>query len=480
MMKKKVQGYLTVFVCLTLVAMVSLYLLLFEGVRQNTIRLESECITDTGLNSIMAEYHRELYKQYQLLYVDTSYGTEYPSVYLTLAHLKQYLKKNLECDNVKYFPRMYMDPLQLKVKDIKATKVVLATDRGGASLQKQAVEVMKNNLGLEYINQFLNWITIIEENGLLANSVEEKQAELEREQEAIAGDLEESQWIVIEEREPGSKIKKLRRKGVLNLILGSKSLSKTEINGAKYLSNRKEVEGMNQGNASEESKLTVVEKLLFYEYILDYTGRYNSKKEASLLTYQTEYILFGETSDVENLRKVVNRISAIREVANAITLYNDPKKGEAARSAATVISGALLVPELAPVFEASIILGWAYMESLYDVSCLLKGERVELIKESKDWHYSLEEALSGEVKESANKEEEKSGLSYEDYLRILLYLNNLEEITFRLMDVMEMDIRNTPGNESFRMDGCLERLGISVSYQSLFGHEHIVEMDKEY
>lgn len=468
------------FVCLTLVAMVSLYLVLFEGIRQNTIRLESECITDTGLNSVMAEYHRELYNQYQLFFVDTSYGTEYPSVYLTLAHLKQYLKKNLECDNVKYFPRMYMDPLQLKVEEIRATKVVLATDQESYPLQKQAVQVVETDMGMEYVNQFLNWITVIEENGLLQNDAEEKQAVLEEEQERVLEGLEESQWVAVREIEPSAEIKKLRRKGILNLVVDSGSLSKTEIISNSYLSHRKKREGINKGNIPKESELTIMEQLLFYEYILNYTGRYTNHKEDSLLTYQTEYILFGEESDIENLRKVVNRISAMREVANTIALYNDAKKVEMVRTWAALLAGVLLVPELEPIFETSIILGWAYMESLYDVSCLLNGEKVELIKQPEAWHYSLEEALSGVVKNAGTEKEEQKGLSYEDYLRILLYIEDLDEVSYRLMDVMEMDIRKTPGNEQFRMDGCMELLGISVRYRSLFGQEHIVEMEREY
>ena len=41
--------------------------------------------------------------------------------------------------------------------------------------------------------------------------------------------------------------------------------------------------------------------------------------------------------------------------------------------AAAVLSGAVALPELQPVFETALILAWAYLESLYDVRTLLAG-----------------------------------------------------------------------------------------------------------
>ena len=75
MKREKQNGYLTVYLALVLAVMLSLYLALIEGVRSNAIRLEAECVTDIGLNSVMAEYHRELLNRYNLFAVDSSYGT---------------------------------------------------------------------------------------------------------------------------------------------------------------------------------------------------------------------------------------------------------------------------------------------------------------------------------------------------------------------------------------------------------------------
>ena len=47
----------------------------------------------------------------------------------------------------------------------------------------------------------------------------------------------------------------------------------------------------------------------------------------------------------------------------------------------------------------------------------------------------------------------------------MLALQDKKTTTYRLMDIMEMDIRKTSGNENFRMDGCIDSLTASVSYQ---------------
>lgn len=60
---KTVDGYLTVFLSLILSVMISLCLVLILGARENTRRMEVECVTDIGMNNILAEFHRELLNQ---------------------------------------------------------------------------------------------------------------------------------------------------------------------------------------------------------------------------------------------------------------------------------------------------------------------------------------------------------------------------------------------------------------------------------
>lgn len=87
----KENGYMTIYLALTLGVMISLCLALIEGCRCRGICLETECVMDIGMDSILAEYHRELFAQYNLFAVDCSYGTVHGTTKLTEEHLLEYM-----------------------------------------------------------------------------------------------------------------------------------------------------------------------------------------------------------------------------------------------------------------------------------------------------------------------------------------------------------------------------------------------------
>ena len=66
------RGYITVFLSLSLTLILSLVFTVIEGARISAIRMKFECVTDIGMNSVLAEYHRELVKQYNIFAIDAS------------------------------------------------------------------------------------------------------------------------------------------------------------------------------------------------------------------------------------------------------------------------------------------------------------------------------------------------------------------------------------------------------------------------
>ena len=60
----------------------------------------------------------------------------------------------------------------------------------------------------------------------------------------------------------------------------------------------------------------------------------------------------------------------------------------------------------------------------------------------------------------AEVKETEKGLSYKDYLRILLFLKDTKEVTMRLADRIEENIRSQPEKEYFRIDQCVTKLEI--------------------
>ena len=144
---------------------------------------------------------------------------------------------------------------------------------------------------------------------------------------------------------------------------------------------------------------------------------------------------------------------------------------------ALTLTAVLQIPALVKLVKASILFAWAYMESLSDVKCLLKGGRIPLMKTAADWKTGLANIadFSGNIPDGENP---GHGLSYQDYLRIMLFLENSERKNMRAMDIMEMDIRRTPGNAVFRLDGCFDTYEAHMAVTSGFGYSY--EMTRKY
>ena len=86
-------------------------------------------------------------------------------------------------------------------------------------------------------------------------------------------------------------------------------------------------------------------------------------------------------------------------------------------------------------------------------------------------------ALSGKTEE---QEDTGSGLSYEDYLRIFMMCMDRDVLTARAMNMVEADIRLTPGNGAFRLDGCYAGLEAYMEIGSGYGFDFQATREKFY
>lgn len=474
-------GYLTVYVALTLTVMLSLCLTLIEGTRRHTVAFETQCMMDIGMDSVLAEYHRVMLQRYGLFLIDTSYGTDYPSYYNTEQHLAEYLTRNLSSEDTGLLSLFYRDLLGMELEDVQVTRVSLVTDDGGRAFQQRAAECMRERLGLETVERLLEWMEIVDGYGLtqgdLEGQLEETGAELQRYQ-GMEKQIAEDEWIKIEIRDPTESVRRMRREGILKWVVEDVTqLSQAAVDTSQYISGRTARGEVNRGSYPSQEPLNLADNVFLLEYFLDYAGRYAAPMENSLLQYQVEYLLCGTGSDRENLRQTAALICGIREMANVIYLLGCETKRAEVQAVAALLSSAVALPELKPVFEAALVLTWAYLESLYDVKTLLSGGRVELLKTDAGWHYSLDNVWSASVQAPGT---DGKGLAYEDYLRILLYIQPPDVLTLRFMDLVEMDVRRTPGNDHFRMDGCIDALQAEATVRSGYGYCFTVSREKRY
>ena len=483
-MRREENAYLTIYLTLCMTLVLSLCLTLIEGARRNGARLEAEIAMENGLQSILAEYHRELFYQYNIFAIDSSYGSELAAKANTERHLKQYLDKNLDLNDVFSGSFLYRDFFGLSSGDVKLTKVSYLTDEGGSVFRHCAADAVKDDLGLNLLSELQEWMRKIEVNGLEERKVEEEKSALDSEIQEYDGmeiDTGDEEPYILRVINPTDRIEAQRNKGILKLVLkDDAALSANAIRPEGLIMDRLRNGQINSGNIpvqqlSEEEQL--LERFFFQEYLLRYMGHYGQENDEDALHYQIEYLVTEGNEDAENLRTVLKRICAIREAANTLYLFSDGEKRGEAELVSTLVCNLALVPELAPVLEAAILIGWAYAESIYDIRTLLSGGRVPLIKSAESWHYGLDSALSGELGE---EETGGSGLSYEDYLRIFMMCTDLHTLTARAMNMVEADIRLTAGNKAFRLDGCFVDLESAVQVNSSYGYDFEIVRKKTY
>ncbi len=467
MNRTRFSGYMTVSVALVLTLGISLCLTLIEGCRRSTSVLVAECAVDTGMNSVLAEYHRELFRQYGLFFIDTSYGSDTPDYSNTLKRLQDYAVDNLG-QQEKLLNTICEDFTDLHWERGEFLRLSVSSDDGGGVLRRQISEYMQEQLGVTYLKEVLDWMDLVEEHDLRGDWYENMESDAEKSLREW-GAWEEPEEDGKEELSYFDELSAKLQEGALKLFLGLEDLSQVRISGEDLLSGRERIQGTGV-NPAAEFEDSDGDRLLLQEYILEMTGRFGKEKTGSHLRYQTEYILCGMESDVENLSEMVNQLLTLREVANGLHILMSQEKMDFLQPIAEGVAAALGVPELSPAIQTLFVTLWAGFESLWDVGRLLAGEEIALIKNDAQWHYSL--SVPGpETTITDGSGESGLLLDYEDYLRIFLMFQEKQTITYRLMDVMEMDIRLTSGNESFRMDGCVDSIMLRADLESGYGYK---------
>ncbi len=477
-------AYLTVYLTLSMTVVLSLCLALIEGTRQNAVFLEAECVTDVGLNSVLAEYHRELLAQYNLFAVDSSYGGVMPRADAAKDHLKHYVEQNLSTEDVFLDWLLYRDFLGMRLEDVRLKEISLLTDDGGSVFRRRAAEAVRDDMYLNLFRDLQGWLQVVESEKLTERDIAAEKRKLDQKLHSYDGEevqISETEWITIEVKNPTSFLEKKRKEGILKWVVeNSEMLSNKTLPTDELIMARMEAGNVNRGNGklpelSGEEEL--LERFFFQEYLMRYMGHYGAESEEDVLTYQAEYLVMGKENDLDNLRAVVNAVFAIREVANTSYIMADSDKNIIAETLGAALATAMTIPEAAGLIKLILLYGWAFAESIHDVKSLMSGGRVPLMKTEKTWYYDLEKALKLDC---SDRETDSEGLSYEDYLRILMTLQSKETLTGRAMNMVEADIRQTQGNAAFRLDGCLDSLEIWVKYKSVFGYTCEVTRRKGY
>ena len=160
--------------------------------------------------------------------------------------------------------------------------------------------------------------------------------------------------------------------------------------------------------------------------------------EPSVLKYEMEYLLAGKKSDRENLKDAVNRVLTLRGAMNLLYLLNSPDKKAEADALAAAVSAGIVPAQM--VLSFFILTLWAFGEAVLDVKTLLADGKVPFWKTEGTWKTSL----SGLLDQSFLTETGESsgdGRTYTEYLSCLMFLMDRKTRNFRMMDLIQWNIR---------------------------------------
>lgn len=482
-MEKK--GSMTIYLTLMLSLILSLVCTSINSVQMACARTQILNGIDIGLYSLFGQYDQDLLKNYDLFLLDGSCGggdLKPGTIYKSMeSYMKPVLKQNSQ---------------KLSIEQGGLTGYQLVTDENGEVFYHQVVQYMKETLGSRGVQLLMNQMSDRKrktekakqdgqklENG---SSLDSYESEMNRASKNSEEALERAKKAAEEQAEltgqpvavitpkpvrvtnPITTIKRIMRMDILYLVLPSgKMISNASVSAPTLVSRRKLQTGM--GITFPVKKDTsYTSQILFQQYLMEKLGNYTNDTNPAKtgLHYQTEYLIKGKYRDMDNLRAVAKELLLIREGVNVASLLGDPAKRAAVSSLALGIASTFLIPPAAGVIEGALILCWAFAESVLDVRELFDGGRVPLVKSASDWQTSLENLPSLLSRMDDMRKNVPNGLSYEDYLQVLLLGQSKQRKIWRGMDMVEVSLREATGRTTFQMDSCITALEASVDVKA--------------
>lgn len=465
------KGEMTVFLSIVFVLMISFISGIIQAssiqAGKNLARLE----TDRAVYSVFGEYQKELLEQYHIFGVEGSYGTG------------SYTEDNL-ISRMHYYGT---DGIEHEI-----TGIQYLTDNHGQAFREQVLTYMEQTKGIGLIRELTGLTSEWEEQEIQGKEMEEIQEETAEQMEEVSNLLETEEDTGTGGQEqisenPFTFMEKISQYGIVSVVLPEDMvISEKTVDLEAQASYR----NLRTGRGSFPSRTGmdgIEEKLLFDEYLAEsFTNAVPEEEDAGAekdrsLDYEIEYILAGRSSDEENLESVLFRIFLIRMALNYTFLLTDTEKQGEAELLALAISAVLLMPEAVEGIKQLVIAAWSAGESVVDIRTLLSGKRTALVKTSENWQTSLSSLFRLGDDSRQEGSDIQGGICYKDYLRMLLFLENTDEITMRALDRAEENLRTEQQLDHFRADQCITRLRMdntvtfhdSLTYQFpvYFGYE---------
>ena len=266
-----------------------------------------------AVESVFAEYQRDLLEEFEIFALDGGYESG------------SYSEEHV-LDRLSYYGASGMEQEILRIQFL--------TDGNGQAFLEQAARFMESRYGLGSLNHLLGSMNRWEE------------------QEEAAGRLqqtEENQAELPEEDNPLPNIRQLAATPLTELAMPKeKKISEKAVEESGMVSHRSLRTG--RGDFSDVADKPELSGIAFGEYVLTH---FSSAADAGnsggseALDYEVEYILEGKSSDRENLEAVLKRLAVLRFVPNYTYLQGDAAKRAEAKALALTLCTVAALPAAA-------------------------------------------------------------------------------------------------------------------------------------
>lgn len=454
-------GAITVFLAMSFILVLSVVFAVLESARLQAARMLIETSMDASMESVMAGYQKELYDKYDILVFDGSDGSGSISEDKVCAQINTNMDHML--NPVRGTALNNTDFYKVSCGNIELVQTALATDDGGLVFRDCAIQFVREFLGERGIQSLSGKYEWAVQNVQESSAYTDKEAEVgaaisgcEEEKARIDAEKGEEAQLAEEQMNPAVQADNIRSMGILELVCEDTSeISRKGVTLSGLPSQRE----LYRGNVSREHESGMLSNILFQNYLMRkfphaVSGGIDTEGN---LSYQLEYLLIGEQYDADNLKGVINRLLLIREGANFTYLLTDAVKVAEAYGAAMALVGYTCLPPLIEATKYALLLAWAYAESVLDVRVLLAGEKCAAVKTAQTWKTSI--ANIGEVASMDPRQmSDKDGLTYADYLQMMLFVSDQSQLAMRALDLMELQVQYLTDNRKFRIDCCVAEM----------------------
>lgn len=176
------------------------------------------------------------------------------------------------------------------------------------------------------------------------------------------------------------------------------------------------------------------------ECFLSYGDKESKNNMETTLLYETEYLINGKASDLENLKSTANCILLLRFINNYIFTGKDADMKAQITTMAAALAGVLGMPQTVKGIEVVIRTAISYGETLLELHTLFNGGEIPLTKSKENWNLELKTMVK-QLKEKQKVKKGNQNVSYKDYLKLLLYAKgNAKVLCYRMMDIMQENV----------------------------------------